>query len=93
MAHWVVWLSKDLPPFAAYRAVNLLRMLAGNKKPGVRNLAFREIWLRLWVDCLNSEAKVGVTSVCGNINLCAGLRAGIEGNLHAVHAVWPQSAG
>ncbi len=37
--------------------------------------------------------KAGATTVCGNVNLCAGLRAGIEGNLHAVRAVWPQSAG
>jgi hypothetical protein len=93
MAHWVVWLSNDSPPFAAYRAVNLLRMLAGDKKPGVRPLACREIWMRIWADCLNSETKVGATTACGNVNLCAGLRAGIEGNLHAVRAVWPQSAG
>jgi hypothetical protein len=49
--------------------------------------------MRLWVDCLNTETKVGATTACGNINICAGLRAGIEGNLHAVRAIWPQSAG
>ncbi len=63
------------------------------KKPGVRPLACGEIWMRLWVDCLNTETKVGATTACGNVNLCAGLRAGIEGNLHAVWAVWPPSAG
>jgi hypothetical protein len=68
-------------------------MLVGDKKPGVRPLACGEIWMRIWADCLNSETKVGATTACGNVNLCAGLRAGIEGNLHAVHAVWPQSAG
>jgi hypothetical protein len=93
MAHWVVWLSNDSPPFAAYRAVNSARMLAADKKPGVRPLACGEIWMRLWADCLNTETKVGATTACGNVNLCAGLRAGIEGNLHAVRAVWPQSAG
>jgi hypothetical protein len=35
MAHWVMWLSNDSPPFAAYRAINLARMLAADKKPGV----------------------------------------------------------
>jgi len=93
MAHWVVWLSNDSPPFAAYRAVNSARMLAADKKPGVRPLACGEIWMRLWADCLNTETKVGATTACGNVNLCAGLRAGIEGNLHAVRAVWLQSAG
>ena len=49
--------------------------------------------MRFWADCLNTKTKVGATTACGNVNLCAGLRAGIEGNLHAVCAVWPQSAG
>jgi hypothetical protein len=87
MAHWVVWLSNHSPPFAAYRTVNLSRMLASDKNPGVRPLACGEIWMRLWADCLNSETMVGNTTACGNVNLCAGLRAGIEGNLHAVRAV------
>ena len=87
MAHWVVWLSNDSPPFAAYRAVNSARMLAADKSP----LACGEIWMRLWADCLNTETKVGATTACGNVNLCACLRAGIEGNLHAVRAIWPQS--
>ena len=68
-------------------------MLAADKKPGVRPLVCGEIWMRLWADCLNTETKVGATTTCGNVNLCAGLRAGIEGNMHAVHAIWPQSAG
>jgi hypothetical protein len=93
MAHWVVWLSNDSPPFAAYRAVNSARMLAADKKPLVRPLACGEIWMRLWADCLNTKTKVGATTACGNVNLCTGLRAGIEGNLHAVWAIWPQSAG
>ena len=67
-------------------------MLAADKKPGVRPLACGEIWMRLWADCLNTETKVGATTACGNVNLCAGLQAGIEGNLHAVRAIWLQSA-
>ena len=59
MAHWVVWLSNDSPPFAAYRAVNSARMLAADKKPGVLPLACGEIWMRLWADCLNTKTKVG----------------------------------
>ncbi len=73
MAHWVVWLSNGSPPFAAYRAINLAQMLAADKKPGVRPLVCGEIWMRLWADCLNTETKVGATTACGNVNLCAGL--------------------
>jgi len=83
MAHWVVWLSNDSPPFAAYCAVNSAQMLVADKKPGVRPLACGEIWMRLWADCLNTETKVGATTACGNVNLCAGLRAGIEGNIRS----------
>jgi hypothetical protein len=93
MNHWVVWLSNGSPPFAAYHAINLARMLASDKKPGVCPLACGEIWMRLWADCLNTETKVGATTACGNVSLCASLRAGIEGNLHAVRGIWLQSAG
>jgi hypothetical protein len=48
--------------------------------------------MRLWADCVNTKTKVSTTTLFGNVNLCAGLQAGIEGNLHAVRAVWPQSA-
>ncbi len=92
IAHWVVWLSNNSPPFAASCTVNLSRMLAGDKKPGVCPLACGEIWMRLWVYCLNTEMNVSATTACGNVNLCAGLQAGIEGNLHAVRTVWLQSA-
>ena len=38
MAHWVMWSSNGSPPFAAYLAINLARMLVADKKPGVRPL-------------------------------------------------------
>jgi hypothetical protein len=73
LAHWVGWLSNGSPPYAAYRALNMVRELAADKHPGVR----REM----------------ATVACGNTQLCAGLRSGIEASLHAVRAIWPQSAG
>jgi len=36
---------------------------------------------------------VEATNACGNTQLCAGLQSGIEANLHAVQAIWPQFAG
>ncbi len=35
---------------------------------------------------------VDVTSKCSNLQLCAGLWSGIKANLHAIQAIWPQSA-
>jgi hypothetical protein len=44
-------------------------------------------------NCNHMQSKVGATAACGNTQLCAGLQSGIEANLHAVRAIWPQSAG
>jgi hypothetical protein len=49
--------------------------------------------MRLWSDCSHTKTKVEATNACGNTQLCADLRSGIEANLHAVRAIWPQSAG
>ncbi len=87
------WLSTGLPPYAAYRAVTTGRTGALDKTPGVRPLGIGEVWMRLWSDCSHTKSKVEATNVCGNTQLCAGLRSGIEANLHAVRAIWLQSAG
>ncbi len=44
-------------------------------------------------DVVKLDATDFTTAACGNTQLCAGLRSGIKGNLHAVRAIWPQSAG
>ena len=49
--------------------------------------------MRLISDVVHEKCKNTATIQCGNINLCAGLPAGIEGSLHAVRKIWPHSAG
>jgi len=93
MATWVDWLSNGSPPYAAYRAVNTARTVALDKSPGVRPLAIGESWMRLWSDCSHTKTKVVATNACRNTQLCAGLRSGIEANLHAIRTIWPQLAG
>jgi hypothetical protein len=93
MADWVDWLSNGSPPYAAYCAVNTVRPIALDKCPGVQPLGVGKVWMRLWSDCSHMKTKVAATSACGNTQLCAGLRSGIEANLHAVWAIWPQLAG
>jgi hypothetical protein len=87
-------LGNGSPDYSKYRALNAARMLAVDKEPGVRPLACGEIWMRLIGRCvLDGESKQQAREACGNVQLCAGLQAGIEGNLHAVQKVWPESAG
>ena len=92
MADWVDWLSNGLPPYAAYRAVNTVWTVALDKCPGVWPLGVGEVWMRLWSDCSHMKTKAAVTIPCGNTQLRAGLRSGIEANLHAIRAIWQQLA-
>jgi len=80
-------------PYAVYHAVNTVRTVALDKCPGLRLLGVGEVWMFLWSDCSHTKTKVEATNACGNTQLCAGLRSGIEANFHAVRAIWPQSAG
>jgi hypothetical protein len=93
IVNWVDWLSNGLPPYAAYRAVNMVHAVALDKSPGVWPLGVGKVWMRLWSDCSHMKTKAVATSACGNTQLCAGLQTGIKANLHAVWAIWPQLAG
>ncbi len=87
MATWVDWLSKGSPPYAAYCAVNTVCTVALNKTSGVCLLGIGKCWMRLWSDCSYTKSRVEATNACGNSQLCAGLRSGIEANLHAIRAI------
>ena len=49
--------------------------------------------MRLIANCNLMQSREMATVACVNSQLCAGLRLGIEASLHAVRAIWPQSAG
>ncbi|EJK55331.1 hypothetical protein THAOC_24945, partial [Thalassiosira oceanica] len=94
LARIAMLLANGSPQYAMYRALNDARMLAADKEPGVRPLACGCIWMRLMAGAvIDSGLKVQARDACGNVQLCAGLGAGIEGNLHAVTRIFPQSAG
>ena len=94
LARIAMLLANGSPHYAMYRALNDARILAADKEPGVRPLACGCIWMRLMAGAvIDSGLKVQARDACGNVQLCAGLGAGIEGNLHAVSKVFPQSAG
>ena len=94
MALWVTLLANGSPEYAMYRAANSANMAAKDKEPGVRPLAPGTIWMRLWGRCqLDDDVRLLARDACGNQQTGAGLRAGIEGCVHALHAAWPESAG
>ena len=83
MAEWVV-LSNGSPNYAmscAYAS----HVLAVDKNPGVHPLAYDEIWMRLFGKyCLAAETNDPARDACEIVQLCTGLQAGIEGNLHTI---------
>ena len=87
IAKWVELLSNRSPPYALYRAMNNSRVLPADIKPGVRPLAAGKTTMRLISACNIAQTGRQATTTCGNTQLCAGTRAGIEGNLHAVRAI------
>ena len=86
-------LSNESPTYTMYRALNSSRILLEDKKSGVRKLADGESLMRLISACNTAHPGSQATVACSNIPLCAGTRTGIEGNLHAVRAIWPQLSG
>eukprot|EP00978_Attheya_sp_CCMP212_P041116 scaffold231684_cov46-Attheya_sp.AAC.1 len=84
MAAWSKWLANGRPPWAAYRTLMASRLVALDKQPGVRPVGIGSIFRRLFAKCLIKVIGHEATSACGNVNLCAGLPAGIEGAVHAV---------
>ena len=62
------------------------RLVALDKQPGVRPLGIGEVWRRGLAKCILVCCGEDATAACRSTNLCAGLEAGIEGDLHAVSA-------
>ncbi len=93
MAEWASWLGCSNPEYAKIRALNHVRLLAVDKEPGVRPLGCGEIWMRLISGTILDQCKERARDACNNVQLCAGLQAGIEGATHAMLDVFPELAG
>ena len=81
---WTLWLGNTSPPWAAYRAMRQGRLVALDKRPGVRPVGIGECWLRAVSKCILRECGKEGKTACGSTQLCAGLEAGIEGAIHSI---------
>ena len=84
LAAFATWLANSNPPWAAYRALMACRLVALDKQPGTRPLGIGETYRRLMAKCILRVVGSRATSSCGNYNLCAGIKAGIEGAVHVI---------
>ena len=66
------------------------RLIALDKMPGVRPIGIGDIWRRLFAKTLIHVAGSDVQLACGTDQLCSGIKAGIEGGVHAAHKFWEE---
>ena len=78
------WMSNSSPPWAAYRALMACRLVALDKRPGVHPVGIGETLRRALAKLVMRAAGDQAKTACGNLQLCAGLKAGIKGATHAV---------
>jgi hypothetical protein len=90
VADFVSWLANDIPPWAAMRALRADRLIALEKNPGVRPVGIGETWSRLFSKTVLLLTLDEPKAACGADQLCSGLKAGIEGAIHASQVVWDQ---
>ena len=72
------------PSWAAYRALMSCRLVALDKRAGVRPVGIGETLRRAFTKLVMRAAGEQAKTACVNLQLCAGLKAGIEGATHAV---------
>ena len=78
------WMANSSPPWASYRALMACRLVALDKRPGLRPMGIGEMLRRALAKLVMRAAGDQAKTACGNFQLCAGLKAGIEGATHAV---------
>ena len=71
------WLSNGRPPWAAYRALMSVRLVALDKSPGIRPVGIGATWRRLLVKCLLRVSGREATAACRTEQLAGGVEAGI----------------
>ena len=88
METFVYWLAIGSPPWATYRAFMSGLMIALDKQPDVHPVGVGETWWRLLSNIVLKVTGPEVTMACQYDQMCAGLKAGIDGAIHRVQALW-----
>ena len=78
------WMANPSPPWDAYCALMECFLVALDKHPGVCPVGIGEMLRRSLTKLVMRAAGDQAKIVCGNLQICAVLEAGIEGATHAV---------
>ena len=87
VAKFVEWLANDYLPWTAYRAITWSRLVGIDKYPGVRPIGIGDILRRLFAKVLLIVVGKEATRACGIDQLCCGLEAGIERDIHHMRSM------
>ena len=77
-------MAKSSPTWAAYFTLMACRLVALDKRPGVHPVGIGETLLQDLAKLIMRVARDQVKMICGNLKLCTGLEAGIEGATYTV---------
>ena len=77
-------MANSSPPWAAYCALKAFRLVVLDKRPGMCPVGIGETLRRDLAKLVMREARDQAKTACDKLQLCAGLKAGIEGATHAM---------
>ena len=75
VARLVEWMDNSSPPWAAYCALMACRLMALDKRPGVRPVGIGETLCRALAKLVMRAAGYQAKTACRNLHMCAGLEA------------------
>ena len=78
------WMDNSSPPWATYCALMACCLVALDKRPGVRPMGIGETLRRALAKLVMRASGDQANTACGDLQMCAGLEAGIEGATHAL---------
>ena len=81
-------MDNSSPPWAAYCALMACRLVVLNKRTGVRPVGIGETLRRALAKLVMRASWDQAKTACGNLQICAGLEASIEGATHYVGPRW-----
>ena len=78
------WMANFSPPWDTYHSLMACRLVALDKRPGVRPVGIAETLRRSLAKLAMRAVGDQANTVCGNLQLYTGLETGVEGTTHAV---------
>ena len=88
VAALITKIANEIIPWNQIRALMSVRLIALDKCPGVRSNGIGECLRRIMCKCMAEATKKDLEETCGSQQLACGVKAGIEGAVHAVEELF-----